>query len=853
MSTNGASSARRTLRLSPEALRRRCDPKTLPFRSTEEIEPHDGAVGQERALKAIEFGLDIDSHGYNVFATGPIGSGRHNTLQARLHEAAATRLTPGDVVYLPDFDAPGRPLCVVLPTGAAKPLAEAMRSFLADAKHRIPQAFDSDSYRRRRAEALGPLDHEREAALQQVKEFAQARGVDLELTPAGVVMVPLLDGKPVTPQQFGLLPDAAQAAFVSARESVAAEMSAVLERIREVDARAQQRVDELNREVVLFAVGHLIEEVKRRCGGVKAVADWLQKVREDVIDNYTRFLARPEQSLPAPLAAMAQRDGLSDRYAVNVFVSHDGEQGAPVVIERNPTFQSLFGRIEYVTTLGAAITDHNHVKAGAVHRASGGYLMLHAEEMFARPFLWEKLKQILRTGLAPVENLADQYVMFPTASLAPEPPTVTVKVVLVGGLMLHQLLYELDEDMRDLFRVRADFDVEMRWEPEHAQRYAAFIGAEVRAKGLRHFDAGAVAATIEHGARRAAHQQRLSTRLGEISDLVAQASYWAGKDGADLVGAEHVRRAIAERIARSSLLEQRIGDAIAEGTLRVDLHGRRVGVVNGLAVSTAGEYEFGHPVRVTASAAPGDGRVMSIERESKLSGHIHDKGFLGLRGFLAERYGKRLSLSVSASIAFEQSYGSIDGDSAASTELYALLSTLSGAPIDQQIAVTGSVDQHGAVQAIGAATEKVEGFFKVCSRSGLTGEQGVMIPAANVRHLMLDEDVVKAVEEGRFHVWAVESIEQGIELLTGVPAGGRRADGLYQEGTIHRMVEERLEEMASAIRALAGGDSEAQSASSPDGAAAEAAGGPESGGGLEPGDGGHEASGADPGPGGGGS
>lgn len=743
-----------------------------------------------------------------MFATGPIGSGRQGTLESRLRDAAAKRPTPEDVVYLPSFDAPARPLCAVLPTGQGQPLADAIRSFVADAKRRIPEAFESESYRRRRSQALGPLENEREAILQRVKDFAHSRGVELELTPAGVMTVPLVDGKTVTPQQFALMPDAAQAAFVAAREQVGEEMAKVMGRVREIDGLAQGRIDELNRDVVLFAVGHLIEDMKRRFGEVTSVGEWLDRVREDVIDNYTRFVQRQEHSLPQPLAAMAGGDGLAERYEVNVFVSHDGEQGAPVVVERTPTYQSLFGRIEYQTTLGAAVTDHRHIKAGAIHRAAGGYLLLHAEELFTRPFLWEKLKQILRTGSAPVENVAEQYLMFPSASIAPEAMEVSVKVLLVGGVLLHQLLYELDEDMRDLFRVKADFDVEMRWDQQEAEHYASYIAGVVRQEGLRHFDRGAVAATIEHGARRAAHQGRLSTRLGEIADVVAQASYWAGRDGAQVVAAEHVRRAISERTARSNLLAERIGDAIAEDTLHIDVGGAKVGQVNGLAVSAAGEYEFGHPVRVTASAAPGDGKVLSIERESKLSGHLHDKGFLTLRGFLALRYGLRLSLSLSASIAFEQSYGAIDGDSASSAELYALLSTLSGAPIDQQVAVTGSVDQHGRIQAIGAASEKVEGFFAVCERDGLTGGQGVVIPAANVRHLMLSEEVTEAVSEGRFHVWAIETVEQGIELLTGVGAGERGADGTYPQGTIHRRVEDRLAEMTSTISAIAAGGAE---------------------------------------------
>jgi lon-related putative ATP-dependent protease len=793
---------REVLALAPDALRRHCDPETLGFHTTAELGPLDGVIGQERALGAIEFALDVDGPGYNVFATGPIGTGRQRTLEARLREAARVRPTPGDIVYLPSFDAPERPLCAQLPPGRGQRLASAVAAFVADARRRIPEAFQSESYQRRRAEALGPLEHEREAVLDEVRAFARTHGVELELTPAGVATLPLVDGKTVTHQQFMLLPDSVQASFFAAREQVLQRVGKVMGRIRDIDARAQQRVDELNREVVLFAVGHLIDDLKSEVGAAAAVGAWLDRVREDVIDNYAHFAGERATQLPAPLAVIAGGEALERRYAVNVFVSHDEASGAPLVVERNPTFHRLFGRIEYEMRLGATVTDHTHIQAGAIHRASGGYLLLRAEELLTRPLLWEKLKEILRSGQAPVENLGEQFMLFPSASLAPEPVAVDVKVVLVGTPTLHQLLYELDEDMRELFRVKVDFDVEMPWGEAQARQYAAFVASQVRAQGLRHFTREAVAMVVEQGSRRAADQGKLSTRLGEMADLVAQASHWAGQVGAEAVGAEHVERAIAERTRRSNLLEEKIDEAIAEDTLHIEVTGARVAQVNGLAVSEIGEYAFGHPVRITASAAPGQGRVVSVERETKLSGPVHDKGFLTLRGFLEQRYGRRVPLSLSASLTFEQSYGTIDGDSAASAELCALVSCLAEAPADQQIALTGSVDQHGRIQAVGAVTEKIEGFFKACERAGLTGEQGVIIPRPNARNLMLGPEVIGAVREGRFHIWAVRSIDEALELLTGVPAGERGPDGAYPAGTLHRRVENRLAEMAGMIRAL---------------------------------------------------
>lgn len=802
-------SARAALATDPCDLRRRCDPAQLGFASTAEVPPLEGAMGQQRALRALEFALGVEGRGYNAFATGPIGAGAQETIETRLREAAKLRPTPQDIVFLPDFVAGERPLCAMLPAGLGQRLAEAMVGFLDDVRRRIPEAFESESYQRRRSEAVGPLEHDREAVLGEVKEQARGKGVELELTPAGIVTRPLVEGRVLTRQQFALLAESMQADFLSAQGEVGEAVAKVMSRIRDIEVRAQQRIDELNRDVVLFAVGHLIDELKGSFGDVEAVARWLDHVREDVINNYGRFLEQPQPQPQLPMAmamgAIAGRDPLAGRYAVNVFVSHHDSEGAPVIVERSPTFQSLLGRIEYETTFGAAVTDHNHVRAGAIHRASGGFLVLHAEELLTRPFLWEKLKQILRTGRAQVENLADQYFLVPSATLTPEPVPVDVKVVLLGSPALHELLYELDEELRELFAVKVDFDVEMPWSAESLSQYAGFVAGVTRESGLPHFDPEAVAAVVEEGARRAGDREKLSTRLGEIADLVRQAAHWARQERAELVGAEHVARAIAERTARSNLVECKIDEAIANDTLHVETAGRRVGQVNGLAVSEVGEYVFGHPVRITASTAPGDGRVVSIEREAKLSGHVHDKGFLTLRGFLERRYGRLLPLSLSANLSFEQSYGTIDGDSAAAAELCALLSSLADAPVDQRLALTGSVDQSGRIQAVGAVTEKVEAFFRVCRRDGLSGEQGVIVPASNLRHLMLDAAVVEAVREGRFHVWSAGTVEDVLELLTGVAAGEPDPDGAHPPGTLHRRVEDRLSAMGEAIRSIAEG------------------------------------------------
>jgi lon-related putative ATP-dependent protease len=798
---------RERLRLDADGLRRRCDPATLAFRTSAEVEPADGGAGQQRALRAIDFAVQVPQPGYNVFATGPPGTSKRATIETQLRGHAGRQPAPEDVVFLFNFEDQGRPVCVTLPPGRGRRLAHMMAAFVAQAAREIPNAFESESYRRRLSEVTEPFEREREDALEQVRSFARSRGLDLEVTPAGVVSIPLAHGRPLTPQEFQLLPEETRKQLNTAGREVERRMNRVVPALREIESRTRERVRALDREVVLFSVGHLIDEIKHEYESSQALCSWLEQAREDVVDNYAGFLANAEQAQMAmPMRAMLGRgmEAFRARYEVNAFIVSE-QDGAPVVVERNPTFTRLFGRVEFETTLGVASTDHRHIKPGSIHAASGGYMILRAEDVLRQPFVWERLKEILRTGQARVENLGEQFTLFPIATLTPDPVPVSVKLVLTGSLELYELMHALDEDVAELFRVRADFDVQMPWEEDEPARYASFISGLVHREGLLHFDAGAVASIVEDGARRAAHQGKLSTRYEQITDLVIESSQWATRAGAELVGAEHVAQAIRERRGRSDLIEERLAEMVDEGVVHVELAGEAVGQLNGLAVLALGDYAFGHPSRITATTAIGSGEVVSIDRESKLTGRIHDKGFLTLRGYLEQHYGGQVPLALSASLTFEQSYSGIEGDSGSSAELYALLSSLADAPLDQGVAVTGAVDQHGRVQAVGAVTEKVEGFFDACERAGLTGEQGVIIPASNRRHLMLDGRVISAVRDGRFHVWAVEGVDEGIELLTGLPAGEQGADGAYPEGTIHRRVHDRLVTMARAAREWSGG------------------------------------------------
>lgn len=791
------------IELGPAQLRRRLAPDELPFRTTADVEPLTGTIGQPRALAALEFGLELDAPGYNLFVAGPPGSGRTGTLEDTLVRVAGGRPAPSDWVYVFNFADPSRPNAIALAAGEGAAFARDMDEFLEGARREIPRAFESDDYERRRREILSEIGARRDQATGELDAFARQRSFAVETTPAGVITIPLVEGKPITGEDFARLPPALQQEIERRGAEIQERVAETMRRLRQLEKEAGERIRALDREVAQFAVGPLFHELHERYAGNAEVLAYLRQVEEDLPDHLGDFRVAEVGGLPPFLAAMqaGERGEHLARYRVNVLIGN-GSTGAPVVIERNPTYYNLLGRVEYRAQFGTMVTDFHQIRAGALHRANGGFLVLHALELLRNPFAWDALKRALLTREARIENLGEQLSAIPTASLQPEPVPLALKVVLIGSPELYHLLYALDEDFRELFKVKVDFAPEMPWSEEHVGNYAAFISRRVRENGLRHFDRGAVARVVEHGGRLRESQRKLSTRLIEIADVVTEASFWAGKALRDVVVAEDVDTAIARREYRSNLLEERVNELIAEGTITIETTGVRVGQVNGLAVIDVGDHAFGKPSRVSARVSLGRGAVTSIEREIELSGPIHSKGFLILSGYLAGQYAQDWPLSLAATLTFEQAYEGIEGDSASSTELYALLSALSGVPIAQRLAVTGSVDQRGNVQAVGGVTTKVEGFFAVCKARGLTGDQGVLVPSANVPNLMLRDEVVEAVRDGRFHVFAVSTIDEGLELLTGRPAGERGPDGTFPEGTVHRLVEDRLRGYAERLREL---------------------------------------------------
>jgi predicted ATP-dependent protease len=799
------------LALRPEELRRRVDPATLPFRTTAEVEPLSGTIGQPRALAAIDFGLGIGAPGYNLFVAGAPGSGRAGTLRDYLERLARERPAPDDWVYVSNFSAPDRPNAIRLPAGRGAELAHDMEEFLGSAQREIPRAFESEDYEKRRREIMADVSTRRGAVEEELQAFAADRGFALETTPAGIATVPLANGRPLSPKGFAKLPAEAREEVERHGREIHERVAQAMRQLRRLEKEAEDRLRLLDREVAQFALGPLFHELRDRYADLDEVLQYLAEVEDDLPDQLAAFRGAGEE-LPALLGGlhMASRGEQLSRYRVNVFVANGGPAaGAPVVVERNPTYYNLLGRIDYRASFGTMVTDFHQIRTGALGRANGGFLVLQVLDVLRNPFAWEALKRALLAREIRIENLGEQLSAIPTVSLRPEPIALDLKVVLIGSPELYHLLYALDEDFRELFKVKVDFAPHMDWSDEHVMNYAAFVSRRVREQGLRHFDSAAVARVVEHGARLRESQRKLSTRLIEIADVVSEASYWAGRAGRDVVTEADVAEAIARKDYRSNLLEERVQELIGEGTIRIEVDGERVGQVNGLSVIDLGDYAFGKPSRVSSRVSLGRGAVTSIEREIELSGPVHSKGFLILSGYLAAQYAQEWPLALAATLTFEQAYEGVEGDSASSTELYALLSALSGVPLRQGIAVTGSVDQNGDVQAVGGVTTKVEGFFATCKAKGLTGEQGVLVPRANVANLMLPDEVVEAVAAGRFHVWAVGTIDQGLELLTGTPAGKRGPDGTFPEGTVHRLVEERLRGYADRLRDFgAAGDGE---------------------------------------------
>lgn len=778
--------------LSPDQLRRICLPDQFSFETTAELPLIPDIIGQPRATRAIEFGLDMEGPGYNIFVLGPGGTGRTTTIQRFLAQRAAQEPTPDDWIYVHNFHQPRRPRAIRLPPGLGTRFRDDMAALVAQLRQTIPRAFESESYQEARRQMEQRFQEAQETLFKELDAQARQRSFAVVRAPSGLAMVPLRDGRPIPQEAFQALPEEERERYAAQYRELESMTEKTVQRLREQEQIVREALQKLDREVVAATVGHAVDELKDRYAEQEEVGEYLEDVRADIIGRAEEF-KRTEPAAAEPAGSPPAQP--FQRYLVNLLVDNRQQQGAPVGVEANPTYAHLIGRMEYEIRMGVPVTDFTLLRAGALHRANGGYLVLQARDVLADPLAWQALKRALSEGVIRLEERVAGPIS--VVSLDPEPIPLDVKVILMGSPYLYYLLYTLDEEFRELFKVKADFSTEMDRTPENEYLYALFIRARCGEEGLCPFDRSGVARVVEYGSRLAEDQNRLSIRFGEVTDLLREAHYWAGKAGREVVTGEDVERAIAERTYRANRVEEEIRRVITEGTLRIDTEGAVVGQVNGLSIHLVGDHTFGRPTRITARAYVGRSGVVDIQREVKLSAPTHSKGVLTLAAYLGGQYATDQPLTLSASLSFEQTYDEVHGDSASLAELYALLSVLANVPLRQGIAVTGSVDQHGRVQPVGGVTHKVEGFFRVCQARGLTGDQGVIIPAANVRNLMLDPEVVQAVAEGKFHIYPVTTVDEGIELLTAIPAGARDEKGQFPEGTLHARVLARLKELAA--------------------------------------------------------
>lgn len=814
--------------LAPERLRRTVDPASLGAETTGDLEPVQGIVGQKRAVSALRFGLGIRDAGFNIYVAGPAGIGKMTAVQSFIEELARKKSAPPDWCQVNNFGDPHQPRALRLPAGRGRRLEQDLERLVRDVRRDIPRLFESDEYGTRRDEIVAALNRMREEVLERLSERTSKAGFALEATSFGLVMVPVRDGKPLGDAEIAAMTDAEREALHARREGLQSELKMSMKRVRELERAAHEKIEELDRNVALFLVGDRIEDLGDAYRDLPEVLAHLEAVKKNILENLDAFKAgrgkRAERAegagggpggpgagggAPAPDGgdgAWAQ-EAFFRRYAVNVLVDNGEREGAPVLVELNPSYANLFGRIEREVHFGALHTDFTMIRAGSLHRANGGYLVLPVEDLLRNLGSWDGLKRALRSREIQIEDLGERLGLFTAKSLRPQPIPLDLKVVLVGRPLLYYLLHTYDEEFAELFKVKADFDTRMDRTPENERDFLAVVCAFCAKENLRHLDRAAAAKVLEHASRLAEDQAKISTHFGALGDVVREASFWAGEEGAETVGAAHVQRALDERVYRVNLLQERIQEMIARGALLIDTDGEAVGQVNGLSVLSLGELQFGKPSRITASVSPGRGGIVDIEREVELGGPIHSKGVLILAGYLAGAFARERPLSMAARLVFEQSYEGVEGDSASSAELYAILSALAGVPLKQGIAVTGSVNQRGEVQAIGGVNHKIEGFFDVCRLKGLTGAQGVLVPRANVENLMLREDIVASVAAGQFHVWAAATVGEGIEALSGVPFGERGPDGRFPEGTLGARVEARLRAFAERLREERAGES----------------------------------------------
>jgi predicted ATP-dependent protease len=794
-----------------EKLRWECDSKIFDFECTKDLAPLREFIGQGRAKQAVEFGLNMPHSGYNIYMAGLTGTGKTSMVKSYIERVIKERKGRGetflleDWCYLYNFKEPDSPRIVNLSQGKGKAFRGEVTDLLSKIRQGLGQAFSSEEYKNQKQKTVEEAQAEQQKLFDDISSEARRQGFILQMTPAGPVLIPIKEDRPMEEQEYLALDEDARKQLSSRQAELRKKLKASFETASNVQTRALERLQKVDKDIGEYTVSGLFSSLFEHYSNWPKVTQYLTDLKAYILDNLELFKAPEEPAHPMFGVPLSQVVGGRDPFLpfkVNVFVDNDGAKGPPVIVESNPNFGNMFGKIERRFLFGGYLSDHTMLKAGALSKANGGYVLLNVNDVLMNLGVWLALKRAIKNKEVRIEDPFEQFGLIAPQGLRPEPMPIKVKVVLIGDALLYQLLSLYDEDFWEIFKVKADFNFEIERTKDNMLAYAAFLSGCCEDCEARHFDPSGVAKVVEYSARIVADQERLSSRFALVKDWIEEADFWASRDNARLISARHVQKAIEERLFRHNLLDERIREMINRGVIMIDAEGATVGQVNGLSVYDLGDISFGKPSRITAKTFLGRGGVINIERESQLSGPIHNKGVMILGGYLGWKYAQDKPLSLSASLCFEQSYEGVEGDSASSAELYAILSSLSGIPIKQGIAVTGSVNQKGELQPIGGVNQKIEGFFKVCQAKGLNGEQGVLIPHQNLRNLMLHGEVVDAVRQGQFHIYSARTIDEGIEILTDIAAGERRENGTYPKGTINYFVDKRLKEMAERLRSF---------------------------------------------------
>ena len=788
-------------------LKNSCSPSDFDFQSTAELIPWEGIIGQERAVKAFDFGLAVKMKGYNIYMSGASGTGKTTYARVNTEKLAATEPVPKDWCYVHNFDKPKEPIALSFEPGVGKKFKEDMEKLMTEIKKELLKAFSSEDYENKKNDIISGFEDCQDELIEKIGEIAAEYDFQLKHSKTKMYFRPIIDGVPVDEESYETLTPEDVAAIEKKSELMQDKVAVFMRELHEIEKECESKLDELDRSVGDATIGHYIEDITDKYKDYERVTAYIKAVKADILDNLDDFIEEEEESqdiLSAllPLLGKKQDEDIMHKYGVNLMVDHSKSKGAPVVVTFNPTYTNLMGETEYDSEFGSLTTDFMKIKPGLFHQANGGYLIVQAQDICTIPHAWESLRRVIKTKEINLDSIREMLSTITAPSLKPEPIPAQLKVIMVGSDYFYELLSEGDEEFDKFFKIRADFDDEMNRTDENISKIAGFIKSFVQREKTLEFDVSAVCAIIEYSSRTAARQDKLSTHFNYLSELLGEAYTWAKLEGASIITAEHIHKTILEKEDRLKLYEEKLNEMLDEDVIMIDTDGTQIGQINGLAVLDMGSYAFGTPSRITATTYVGKSGIVNIEKEARMSGHTHDKGVQIITGFLGQTYAQKFPMALSCRVCFEQNYNGIDGDSASSTELYCIISSLAELPIRQDLAVTGSVNQKGEIQAIGGVTQKIEGFFDLCKKRGLTGKQGVLIPISNIKDLVLKDEVIQAVKDGIFHIYPVTHIDEGIELLMGYPAGEKDEKGEFPANSVHGKVYAKLKSFAKLSKSL---------------------------------------------------